>query len=137
MGHFMIPVCCVCGVSSERWNDPEWNDRGGLQEFCPAHAKIGRFTQYHQQLFMPTTPKSTGETIASNIHAAQMISGRDVERVAKQIDAGQAPLIKALEQAEEALTKARDILPQSTTMKAALKAARLALHAELTGAFQP
>lgn len=31
--------------------------------------------------------KTTGQTVASNLHACQIISGRDTERVAKQIDA--------------------------------------------------
>lgn len=31
--------------------------------------------------------KTPGNIVASNLHAAQIISGRDVERVAKQIDA--------------------------------------------------
>lgn len=30
--------------------------------------------------------KTRGESIASNLHACQIISGRDVERVANQID---------------------------------------------------
>jgi hypothetical protein len=35
---------------------------------------------------MPTA-QTTGHAIASNLHACQIISDRDVERVAKQIDA--------------------------------------------------
>ncbi len=41
--------------------------------------------------------KSEGEVIASNLAACQIISGRDVERVAKQIDARITPLLEALE----------------------------------------
>ena len=33
---------------------------------------------------------TTGQTIANNLRACQIISGRDVERVAKQIDAAAA-----------------------------------------------
>ncbi len=92
---------------------------------------------------MPTIPKTTGETIASNLHASQIISGRDVERVAKQINAGQAPLIKALEEAEETFTKLRDLKYAMVSIRGheliipALKTVRLALHDELTGAFKP
>jgi hypothetical protein len=40
MGRFMIPVCCVCGESSPSWHNKEWEDAGGLQDFCPKHATI-------------------------------------------------------------------------------------------------
>lgn len=36
---------------------------------------------------MPATDMTPGEKVASNLHACQIISGRDKERVAKQIDA--------------------------------------------------
>lgn len=34
----MIPVCCICGKSSSKWHDKKWEDKGGLQDFCPDHA---------------------------------------------------------------------------------------------------
>jgi hypothetical protein len=51
MGRFMIPVCCVCGKSPETWHDHEWEDDGGLQDFCPEHASLiqqeyGEFEEY-------------------------------------------------------------------------------------------
>lgn len=39
MGRFMIPVCCVCGKSPIDWNNRDWYDTGGLQDFCPTHAQ--------------------------------------------------------------------------------------------------
>lgn len=36
----MIPVCCICGKSSKKWHDPEWENAGGLQDFCPEHATL-------------------------------------------------------------------------------------------------
>lgn len=38
MGNFMIPVCCVCGRSAKIWNDNDWYNSGGRQDFCPSHA---------------------------------------------------------------------------------------------------
>ena len=38
MGRFMIPCCCVCGLSPYAWHDPVWEEDGGLQDFCPEHA---------------------------------------------------------------------------------------------------
>lgn len=35
----MIPCCCICGESSKKWHDEEWENNGGLQDFCPTHAK--------------------------------------------------------------------------------------------------
>lgn len=35
----MIPSCCICGRSPERWHCAEWEAQGGLQDFCPTHAK--------------------------------------------------------------------------------------------------
>lgn len=91
---------------------------------------------------MPTIPKTTGQTIASNLHGCQIISERDVERVAKQIDKGQAPLIKALEKTEEFLTSVRNrnVLVwegDRNDLKEVLHDVRIALHDELTGAFKP
>ncbi len=87
---------------------------------------------------MPSIPKTPGETIASNLHAFQIISGRDTERVAKQIDDAHRPLATALEKVEEFLTKIRD-----TNTKAGhaptgefheqLREVRLTLHAHHTG----
>lgn len=47
----MIPVCCICGKASKFWHDKEWEDEGGLQDFCPTHAKeiesrYGSFKEY-------------------------------------------------------------------------------------------
>ncbi len=39
----MIPCCCICGESSEKWHDEEWEDAGGLQDFCPKHSKMLEF----------------------------------------------------------------------------------------------
>lgn len=39
MGNFMIPCCCVCGKSPEKWHDSQWETDGGLQDFCPFHVK--------------------------------------------------------------------------------------------------
>ena len=44
----MIPVCCICGASSPSWHNKEWEDNGGLQDFCPYHAKI--LQQKHHDL---------------------------------------------------------------------------------------
>ena len=51
MGNFMIPACCICGNSSPVWHDKEWEDKGGLQDFCPEHSKLlrekyGEFVSY-------------------------------------------------------------------------------------------
>ena len=51
MGNFMIPTCCICGKSSRKWHDAEWENSGGLQDFCPEHAiaiqkKYGDFTEH-------------------------------------------------------------------------------------------
>ena len=35
----MIPCCCVCGKSPEKWHDSQWETDGGLQDFCPFHVK--------------------------------------------------------------------------------------------------
>lgn len=87
---------------------------------------------------MPAIPKTTGQTIASNLHACQIICERDVERVAKQIDKGQAPLIAALERAESFLTCYRDGKEaQRPALHEVISEVRLALHDELTGTFRP
>lgn len=49
---------------------------------------------------------TTGTNIASNLHACQIISGRDIERVAKQIDAA---LSAALARSEGGLRQIEDI----------------------------
>lgn len=51
MGNFMIPVCCVCGIKSPHWHSKEWEDAGGLQDFCPEHVFLiskehGAFEEY-------------------------------------------------------------------------------------------
>jgi len=51
MGNFMIPTCCMCGVCANKWHDPEWEDSGGLQDFCPGCANAirrvyGEFQEY-------------------------------------------------------------------------------------------
>lgn len=57
MGNFMIPVCCVCGKAAPRWHDPEWEADGGLQDFCPEHAReFGPFTAFMVPHFMSETP---------------------------------------------------------------------------------
>lgn len=38
MGRFPIPCCCACGASPGVWHSPEWEDAGGLQDWCPDHA---------------------------------------------------------------------------------------------------
>ena len=47
----MIPVCCICGKSAPGWHNKEWEDVGGLQDFCPEHTmdiekKYGSLTEY-------------------------------------------------------------------------------------------
>lgn len=51
MGNFMIPVCCICGACAKEWHNSEWKNKGGLQDFCPTHAKKiakrhGKFQDY-------------------------------------------------------------------------------------------
>lgn len=51
MGNFMIPVCVVCGKAAKEWHSKEWEDTGGLQDFCPEHAneiqeKYGELKEY-------------------------------------------------------------------------------------------
>lgn len=36
----MIPVCCICGIKATKWHDEKWEKDGGLQDFCPKHAKL-------------------------------------------------------------------------------------------------
>ena len=57
----MIPVCCVCGIKAPKWHDPTWEDEGGLQDFCPFHAKqinniYGCLTEYPIQEFNHSQP---------------------------------------------------------------------------------
>ena len=52
MGNLMIPCCVVCGASPQRWHDTNWEETGGLQDFCPQHAVLAektyndRFVEY-------------------------------------------------------------------------------------------
>lgn len=48
-------------------------------------------------------PPTSGHVVASNLHACQIISGRDVERVAKQINA-------AITEATAALSEIRSLI---------------------------
>lgn len=85
-------------------------------------------------------PKTTGQIIASNLNACDIICSRDIERVAKQIDLAQSPLIKALESCEELMSSFRDYGMSDDRRPAligALRESRLALHRVLTGAFIP
>lgn len=66
MGRFMIPVCVICGESPGKWHDSTWEDAGGLQDFCPKHAKLisqkyGDFVEY----IVPHMRKSTGDCLTS------------------------------------------------------------------------
>ena len=54
MGNFMIPCCCVCGTASRKWHDEEWEDAGGLQDFCPECANSLR--QKHGEFIECTAP---------------------------------------------------------------------------------
>ncbi len=56
MGRFMIPCCCVCGVAAKKWNDEEWRKRGGLQDFCPKHAKR-KMKSYLNEQFQKKEPE--------------------------------------------------------------------------------
>lgn len=51
MGRFMIPCCCVCGKAPKKWNDKEWYEKGGLQDFCSDHAKK-EMKQYLNEQFL-------------------------------------------------------------------------------------
>jgi hypothetical protein len=49
MGRFMIPVCCCCGTASKQWHDKEWEDNGGLQDFCPSCVeRFGGFSNFEE-----------------------------------------------------------------------------------------
>ena len=50
MGRFLIPCCCVCGKSPMKWHDEEWENNGGLQDFCPKHADR-KMIQYINEQF--------------------------------------------------------------------------------------